>query len=456
MYIKPLLHMHKWNEKERRSIMEDRLRIYIVAALFAPSVGGAQARAEKQARQLQALGHDVTIVTLHHERRWKREEILDGLPIVRVGGIYNRQGTLRIGRLGHLPVDILIFLTLWRLRHRYDVIHVSQFGPLAAVSALLGKITHKPVIVSVPTTGPRVKSQEALLLADTLSLDTNFLRVDFKEVVAGDISYVGLTAFGGDVMLNFLRRSDAFYQILSRASYSYLISHGFRAGRIVYIPNGVDTEKFRPVLERRSDPAQPERNIVCVARLQYAKGIDVLLHAWGRMMHAPSEWRTHLRPKLLLVGEGTLRPQLERITDELGIRDSVEFMGLRRDVISLLQQAWGFVLPSRWEGMPNALLEAMACGLPCVATRVSGSEDIIAQGVNGLLVEPEQPAELAQALRHIIEDSDFAQRLAQEARATVLSDYQLTRIVDRCVEVYRSIQVKDTKNLPLAVEGVGR
>src|SRR5437773_5263600 len=90
--VRLLPHMLRWNKNKRRNIMENRLRIYIIASLFAPSVGGAQARAEKQAHQLQAFGHDVTIVTLRQERRWKREEILDGLPIVRVGGIYNRQG----------------------------------------------------------------------------------------------------------------------------------------------------------------------------------------------------------------------------------------------------------------------------------------------------------------------------------------------------------------------------
>src|SRR5205085_8137401 len=106
--------------------------------------------------------------------------------------------------------------------------------------------------------------------------------------------------------------------------------------------NGVDTEKLRPTLERRPNPAQSERDIICVARLEYAKGIDVLLHAWGRMMHASTEWRTHLKPRLLLVGEGSLREKFECIAAELGIQDSVEFLGLRRDVTSLLQQAWGF------------------------------------------------------------------------------------------------------------------
>jgi glycosyltransferase involved in cell wall biosynthesis len=297
-----------------------------------------------------------------------------------------------------------------------------------------------------------VKLQEAVLMADTLPLDTDFLRVDFKEAVAGDISNFNLTAFGGNVMLNFLRRSDVFYRILSRASYSYLILHGFRAERIVHIPNGVDTEKFRPTPERHPDPAQPERDIICVARLQYAKGIDVLLHAWGRMMHAPTEWRTHLKPRLLLVGEGPLRFKFERIAAELNIKDSVEFLGLRRDVTSLLQQAWGFVLPSRWEGMPNALLEAMACGLPCVATRVSGSEDVITDGINGLLVEPEQPAELAQALRRMIEDQSLAQRLAREGRATVRRNYQLSIISKQYLTLYRHVLTQGQLALSIARE----
>ena len=143
---------------------------------------------------------------------------------------------------------------------------------------------------------------------------------------------------------------------------------------------------------------------------------------------------------------------MERIAAELDIQDSVEFLGLRRDVVDLLQRSWAFVLPSRWEGMPNALLEAMACGLPCVATRVSGSEDLISDGVNGLLVEPEQPAEMALALRRIVENSDLAQRLGKEAHATVVRDYQLATIVDQCLELYRRLLTKGNKALPFDLE----
>jgi glycosyltransferase involved in cell wall biosynthesis len=143
---------------------------------------------------------------------------------------------------------------------------------------------------------------------------------------------------------------------------------------------------------------------------------------------------------------------MKHIVAELGIQDSVEFLGLRTDVVDLLQQSWGFVLPSRWEGMPNALLEAMACSLPCVATRVSGSEDIISNGVNGLLVEPERPAEMALALRSIIEDTNLVQQLGQEGYATVVRDYQLSTIVKQCLELYRHLLIKDKNVLPFAME----
>src|SRR5437667_2834829 len=312
--------------------MEDRMRICFVTFTFSPLVGGSEARAEKQARQLQAFGHDVTIVTFRHYKQWKRKEMLDGLPVVRVSGIYRSNGRLNIGRLGHLPNVIMMFLTLWRLRHSYDVIHAVQ---LSVPAALIGQLTHKPVVLSIQSTGPgeaqrmQLDERGAMLMADTLT-ETSFLKVDLKDWTpsAGDIGHLPRLPLG-KAMLDFLRKSNAFYQILSTRSHSYLTSHGFRAEQIVHIPGSVDTERFRPAPERRPDPARPERDIICVARMDYAKGIDVLLHAWARMMHAPAEWRTHLKPRLRLAGKGTFRPHMERIVTELGIQDSVEFLGLR-------------------------------------------------------------------------------------------------------------------------------
>jgi glycosyltransferase involved in cell wall biosynthesis len=442
------------------SIMKDRLRICIVTFMFPPLVGGVEAQAEKHARQLLALSHDVTVITLRHYSHWKRFEVIDGLPVIRVGNFYRRSGRLNIGRAGHPPIELAVLLTLWRLRHTYDVIHVMQLSGLGAVAAFIGKLTHKPVIISIQSAGPderqrkRIAEQGPRLMADTLS-NADFLTVGKKDWVGGDIEDLPQRTFGGHMMLRFLRNSDAYYQALSTRVSDSLVAHGFRREHIVRIPNSVDTQKFRPPATR-PDPARAERDIVSVARLEFPKGVDVLLHAWARMLREPTAWRTHLKPRLRLVGDGKFTPQMKRIATELGILESVEFMGERDDVVNLLQQAWGFVLPSRWEGMPNALLEAIACGLPCLATQVSGSEDIIQPGVNGLLVEPEDPAAMARALRLLIEDTQLAQRLGQAARETALLDYQISTVTERCVQVYYRLLSQEAQALPVTLEETGK
>ncbi len=426
---------------DKGKIVKKRLRICIIAFRFAPIVGGAEIAAERLARQLQEQGADVTVLTLRDDKNWPKQEDYQGLPVIRVGGMYSRTGKLRLGRLGHLPIDALAFRELWQLRHQFDIIHLQQMSPLAGVAALVGKLANIPVIIRIPSAGPGKEQQEAdaTLMTDTLrekSIDLNFLKVPYTDIVVGGLNHMALTAAGGQFILNYLKNSEAYYHVLSTRSQTYLISQGFRSDKIVRIPNGVDTERFRPDVRVRPSPTDAQRDIISITRLEFPKGVDVLLHAWGRMMHAPAEWRAHLKPRLLLVGTGPLQAQLERIALELGISDSVEFLGLHREVVPLLQKAWGFILPSRWEGMPNALLEAMSCGVPSIATRVSGSEDIIEDEVNGLLVEPEQPELMAQALRRLIEDTELAQRLAEAGRTTALQEYQLSHAAERCLEFY--------------------
>src|SRR5206468_10403614 len=134
--------------------------------------------------------------------------------------------------------------------------------------------------------------------------------------------------------------------------------------------------------------------------------------------------------RLIIVGDGPLRPQLENMAKALGITNSVEFTGMQSNVVAQLHRGRLAVLPSRWEGMPNAVLEAMASGLPCVATRVSGSEDIIQHGVNGLLVESEDYHGMAQALLTLLDDLPLAQQYGRAARATVEKYYSLEHVTD--------------------------
>lgn len=409
------------------------MRICYVAFQFWPSVGGAQTQAERQARHLCQSGQEVIVVTLRHQRTWPAREWYAGIPVKRVGGWYRRGGTLRAGKIGHLFVDVLVFLTLWRLRNKYDLIHLFQLSPLAFVATVIGKITHKPVIIGIQSTGPcewlfDLSSQEGQIHGvPGREKPGTQAAIGGRAEVGGDIAVLQQTAWGGEWMLNYLRKSNAYYQILSSRSYLYAMQHGFRPERILYIPHGIDMQQFYP--GRWAWPEtmarSAERHIVCVARLEYAKGVDVLLHAWAQMLAMPADWRRKFYLRLDLAGDGTRRAELETLADTLGIRESVQFLGTQYDIPGLLQNSWGFVLPSRWEGMPNALLEAMACALPCIATRVSGSEDVIEQGTNGLLVEPDQPQQLAYALRLLIEDNQLAGRLGGQGYETILRYYQL-------------------------------
>ena len=442
-------------------IQGTRLRICVICFMFYPLVGGSEVQAEKHARQLQALGHDVTVVTLRIDKRWAQREVLNDLPIVRVEGWYRRNGLLHVGRFGRPFIDFATFMTLWNMRDQYDVVHCMQLSSIGAAATLVCKLTKKPIILSIQSAGPNEQQQATLrkhgpsLMADTITtINPDFLKIGANNWVVGDVENLFHATIGGHAIIGFFKQSDAYYQVLSNRCRAYLIKHGFKQNHIERIANGVDIDKFRPA-PHTPDSLQPERDILCVSRLEYPKGVDVLLHAWGRMMNAPMGWRTGLKPRLRIVGQGVFLPQMERIVDELGIQESVEFLGLRRDTAELLQNSWGFVLPSRWEGMPNALLEAMACRLPCVATRVSGSEDLINDGINGLLVEPEQPGELAVALRRIIEDTSLAQALAQEAYTTIVREYQLKTIVEQSVHLYYHLLTQDKRALPLVLEKGG-
>jgi glycosyltransferase involved in cell wall biosynthesis len=319
-----------------------------------------------------------------------------------------------------------------------------QLSLLATMAALIGKSARVPVVISIMGFGPNPEQlarleHESALMADTLP-PSPWLRVDPGAWgISADIMSMSRYVLGGAAVLSLARKLHPTYQALSRRTRSRLILQGFPPEQVVYISGSVDADRFHPDPARRAAASEGRRVIVCTTRLAYEKGVDVLLHAWGRMKRSLVEWPADLDPKLRIVGDGPLRKQLEKIAAELGIADSVEFLGWRMDTIDLLQHSWGFVLPSRWEGMPNALLEAMACGLPCVATRVSGSEDIIDDGVDGLLVEPEQPTELAEALRRVIQDTELAERLGHEARAKIVRDYQVVDVVEQCVALYRGL-----------------
>ncbi len=200
-----------------------------------------------------------------------------------------------------------------------------------------------------------------------------------------------------------------------QAAVSQMIYEQLRAqgGQRALCYNGIDEAAFQEgfaaghVLEQALPGGTPCIGIA--GRLTRQKGHDVLLQALAEVVQ---ERPVHL----LIIGEGTEEAALRRQTRELGLQQWVHFLGMRTDIWAILQSLDLFVLPSRWEGFPTVLLEAMSQGVPVVATGVSGSRELVQQGETGWLVPPEDVAALAEAIRCSLGDPAGSQRMAARAK----------------------------------------
>jgi len=185
------------------------------------------------------------------------------------------------------------------------------------------------------------------------------------------------------------------------------------------LPNGVDTRRYAPAADRNAVRRRlglpPDRLVVLsVGNLKPIKGHDVLLEAVARPGADAPRWC------VVLVGEDHRSGELQRYAARQMPGADVRFVGPQDDPLPWYQAADAFVLPSRWEGMSNALLEAMACGLPVVATAVGGNIDVVESGRTGLLVGPDNAVELALALRLLMKDEDLRSALGTAARRHVV------------------------------------
>lgn len=415
------------------------LRVYIAISTFLPIIGGAERQAIAHGRSLRAKGHDATIITLRYDRSWPLYEEVEGVPVYRVAGtlLGDRQKLPRaLQQALYLMALVILGWRLCQWRRSYDILHVYQLTLTALPTALACWLTGKPMIIGVRSAdaGKKATSQgEAVLFAGSLDPAAPWLRVHGKVGLEGDlqdIERIGKPAVRFTYAL--LRHINAGVTILSTYMKSYLAAYDFLLPDTLLIPNGVDSQCFTPAC---ADNPSAERayRVVCVSRLAFQKGIDVLLHAWSLVQEQCPQ------AHLLIVGTGPLQSQLERLMQELGLAKSVEFTGLQQNTLAQFHRAEISVLSSRWEGMPNALLEAMACGLACVATRVSGSEDIITPEVNGLLVEPEDHRSIAQALLTLLQNPDLVQKYGQAARLTIEEHYTLEHITDSYINFYHKI-----------------
>ena len=311
------------------------------------------------------------------------------------------------------PVDLR---ALWRLlgllrRHGVDLIHV-QSTRAGVMARLAGLVLGVPVVLTV--------HMPPYYFVRGRGLAARCKRGLYRWV---------------DRLLNWWLTDAVIY--VSSGVYEEALRMGLAPpGRAVVVSNGIDLSRYEaaPPDDLRSQMAVPPGAMVlsCVARLSEQKGIDVLLRAAARLGCDVGEWR------MWLIGDGPERAALETRADELGLASRVCFLGYRDDVADLLMASDIFVLASRYEAMPMAVVEAMAAGLPCVVTDVGENPRLVQHGVTGLVVKPEDADGLATALGALLTDPARCRAMGDVARRRA-SEFSVERMVRQTEQVYAAV-----------------
>ena len=359
------------------------------------AIGGAQKVLLDQARWFHSHGHRVTAVFFYDKQGlhsvWQERL---GIPILtmtalRGGGLFARGYALIAG-----------LLRLWTLlrRGRFDVIETFTYDsnllalPLAWLAGVPVRIaTHHGMIEGFPRAVERFHSW--------------LVNIGIASVLVS----------------------------VSRKALEQAAKAGTRRERMIVIQNGIVPSRanLAEVSMTRREIGLDDGDIflLSVGRLVYQKGHEFLISAMSSVI--PS----FPRAKAVICGDGNLHEALEAQIARLRLVDSVLLLGNRTDIDRFLSSANIFVLPSRWEGLPVSLLEAMGMGLPVIATRVEGVEEVVQDGVQGLLVPPEDSAALAVALGELIGQPELRQRMGVAARMRIEESYTADIMCEKYMRV---------------------
>jgi glycosyltransferase involved in cell wall biosynthesis len=217
---------------------------------------------------------------------------------------------------------------------------------------------------------------------------------------------------------------------------AHLNAHMVTAAKLAVLPNGVDLTDWKPDIEvrngfRRVLDLKGKFLWLAAGRLDPVKGYRTLLQA---MVDTPEAAR------LVIAGSGPMEDELKRLSDELGLTDRVQFLGFEPNVRRWMLAANGFVLTSRWEGLPMVVLEAAACEVPTVASDVAGTREVVVDGKTGLLAEEGNAKALAAAMTRMMElPGEERRAMGQRARRFVLERFSLDVALDRWEALYAEL-----------------
>ncbi|QTA88363.1 glycosyltransferase family 4 protein [Desulfonema magnum] len=377
--------------------MRNPIRVVMISHGYYPRVGGAERQLAALTPLLRDQGVDVHVITRRDPGLVAFERV-HGIPVYRLpvpGPKVTASLSFTLGAL----------YLLGRLRP--DIVHTHGLISPATTALAAKHLFGTPVVAKILGGGGKAG--------------------------LGDIERLRRGVLGKQRLEKFRRHFDMFLAITREIDTELALS-GVPGSRRVLIPNGVDTTRFSPLSAQDREELRRELNltgtpvVIFTGRLSPEKQIPHLLTLW------PGVRQICPNALLLVAGDGPERAGLEQMAGP-----GVSFLGSVEDVSPYLQAGDIFVLPSAAEGLSNALLEAMAAGLPAIATDVGGASDVITHNENGWLVPPHDISALENAVITLSRDPESRVRLGYHAREHIRRNYALPMIAKRLRKLYEQI-----------------
>lgn len=379
-------------------------RLCLLLETFHPEIGGGETQARLLVEDLTARGYEILVLTRRSQPDCPRRERLFGATVVR----FPPSGR---GQLRKWAVLLTIVPGILRIAHRQDAFLVSGFRILGPPAVLAGSLFRRPSILKADSNG---------------ELSGDYFRAGLAAAgVSPDNKLVRLLI----AMRNAILRRASSFVALSSAMEREFRQEGVRSDKICRIPNGVDTRWFRPPRSSERDAARHElgyssENFVLTytGRLVTYKGLPSLLSVWKEARER------HPHARLVMVGSGgsdihNCEDWLKGYVADHGLEASVQFTGSVGDVRPYLWASDGFVFPTEDEAFGISLIEAMACGLPCIATTVGGVIDGDASSEFVIVVQPAHRGQLLDAIDRLLVDANLAARLGRAAARQAMRAY---------------------------------
>lgn len=387
-------------------------RIIFISLGYAPLIGGVEKQIRTLAEKLASAGYPVSVLT-----RWHK-----GLPVTET------MNGVEIKRIRTVWLPFLSWLSfiggvLWfvkRYKNENMILQAQILSVPALAAACCARLFNKPALVKLAAGGK-----------------------------GGNIDTL-LHSRLGRYKFNLIKENLDYFVAINREVLSELRQEGILPRKIKYLPNGVDTELYRPAGPAEKEKLKnslkigPGSVILYVGRLHQVKNLAVLIESFGQMQTADPG------VQLLIIGSGPEEKGLKKQVADKHLTERVVFLPMQEEVLPYLQAADIFVLPSQREGIANALLEAMACGLAPVASNVGGNKELIQDGSSGLLVESADTSSLTAALSKLVSDEKLRMRLGAIARQRVVDHYDLAATISGYRDIYGRINAKYFKqNFPV-------